>query len=191
VKRRLVKKVTPKITTPDPHGFHPEIRQIEQEIVAFFAEKTPEYTGRHPIVSAVMAYFYIRRSLTQQDLRKLTGFSAGAISKAVRQLVDINMIAREMIPGTHTHVYKMETLPFRSPSYLLQTEKTLEKLHKELKEMKDTLDVHSDEMRTFEGYSKVYGVITQLLQLISNVPRFMALIEDELGKFINQEKSKR
>ncbi len=183
--------MTPKITAPDPHGFHPEIRQIEQEIVAFFAEKTPEYTGRHPIVSAVMAYFYIRRNLTQQDLQKLTGFSAGAISKAVRQLVDINMIAREMIPGTHTHIYKMETLPFRSPSYLLQTEKTLEKLHKELKEMKDTLDAHNDEMRTFEGYSKVYGIITQLLQLISNVPRVMALIEEELDKFINQEKDKR
>lgn len=191
MKRRLVKQVTPKITAPDPHGFHPEIRQIEQEIVAFFAEKTPEYTGRHPIVSAVMAYFYIRRNLTQQDLQKLTGFSAGAISKAVRQLVDINMIAREMIPGTHTHIYKMETLPFRSPSYLLQTEKTLEKLHKELKEMKDTLDAHNDEMRTFEGYSKVYGIITQLLQLISNVPRVMALIEEELDKFINQEKDKR
>jgi DNA-binding transcriptional regulator GbsR (MarR family) len=186
-----VKKVTPKITAPDPHGFHPEIRQIEQEIVTFFAEKTPEYTGRHPIVSAVMAYFYIRRSLTQQDLRKLTGFSAGAISKAVRQLVDINMITREMIPGTHTHVYKMETLPFKSPSYLLQTEITLEKLHKELKEMKDVLDANGDEMRDLEDYSKVYGVIAQLLQLISNVPRFMALIEEELDKFMKQEKGKR
>jgi DNA-binding transcriptional regulator GbsR (MarR family) len=181
--------VTPKITAPDPHGFHPEIRQIEQEIVAFFAEKTPEYTGRHPIVSMVMAYFYIRRSLTQQDLRKLTGFSAGAISKAVRQLVDMNVITREMIPGTHTHIYKMETLPFRSPSYFLQTEKTLEKLHKELKEMKDTLDAHGDEMRDLEGYQRVYVIITQLLELISSVPRFMALIEEELDKFI--EKGKR
>jgi DNA-binding transcriptional regulator GbsR (MarR family) len=191
VKRRLVKQVTPKITAPDPHGFHPEIRQIEQEIVAFFAEKTPEYTGRHPIVSMVMAYFYIRRSLTQRDLRKLTGFSAGAISKAVRQLVDMNVITREMIPGTHTHIYKMETLPFRSPSYFLQTEKTLEKQQKELKEMKDTLDAQGDEMRDLEGYQKVYVVVTYLLELISSVPRFMALIEEELDKFIKQKKSKR
>lgn len=172
-------------------GFDPEIRQIEQEIVEFFAEKTPEYTGRHPIVSAVMAYFYIRRSLTQQDLRELTGFSAGAISKAVRQLVDMNMISREMISGTHTHIYKMETLPFRSPSYFLQTEKTLEKLHMELKEMKDTLDAHGDELRNLEGYQRVYAVVTQLLKLISSVPRFMALIEEALDKFIKQENGKR
>ena len=171
--------------------FDPEIRQIEQEIVEFFAEKASEYTGRHPIVSMVMSYFYIRRSLTQRDLRKLTGFSAGAISKAVRQLVDMNVITREVIPGTHTHLYKMETLPFRSPSYFLQTEQTLEKLHKELEEIKDKLDVHSGEMRNLEGYQKVYDIVEHLLVQISSVPRFMDLIEEELGKFIKQTKRKR
>jgi len=164
--------------------FDPEIRQIEQEIVEFFAEKASEYTGRHPIVSMVMSYFYIRRSLTQRDLRKLTGFSAGAISKAVRQLVDMNVITREVIPGTHTHIYKMETLPFRSPKYFLQTEQTLEKLHKELKEIKDKLDVHGGKMRNLEGYQKVYDIVKHLLVQISSVPRFMDLIEEELGKFI-------
>jgi len=171
--------------------FDPEIRQIEQEIVEFFAEKASEYTGRHPIVSMVMSYFYIRRSLTQRDLRKLTGFSAGAISKAVRQLVDMNVITREVIPGTHTHIYKMETLPFRSPSYFLQTEQTLETVHKELGEIKESLDAHSDEMRSLEGYKKVYAIVTHLLKQISSVPMFMALIEEELDKFIKQEKRKR
>jgi DNA-binding transcriptional regulator GbsR (MarR family) len=171
--------------------FDPEIRQIEQEIVEFFAEKASEYTGRHPIVSRVMSYFYIRRSLTQRDLRKLTGFSAGAISKAVQQLVDMNVITREVIPGTHTHLYKMETLPFRSPSYFLQTEQTLEKLHKELKEIKDKLDAHGGEMRNLEGYQKVYDIVKHLLVQISSVPRFMDLIEEELDEFIKQEKRKR
>jgi DNA-binding transcriptional regulator GbsR (MarR family) len=171
--------------------FDPDIRQIEQEIVEFFAEKASEYTGRHPIVSTVMAYFYIRRSLTQEDLRKLTGFSAGAVSKAVRQLVGMNVITREIISGTHTHIYKMETLPFRSPSYLLQTEKTLGERHKELRDIKDTLDAYSSEMRDIEGYQKVYAVVTHLLEQISRVPRFIALIEEELDKFIKKEKKKR
>jgi DNA-binding transcriptional regulator GbsR (MarR family) len=174
------------VTVSQSTRFDPEVRRIEQEIVGFFAEKASEYTGRHPIVSSVMAYFYIRRSLTQWDLKNLTGFSAGAISKAVRQLVDINMITREVIPGTHMHIYRMETLPFRSPSYFLQTENTLEKRHKELKKMKETLDTYSEEMRRLEGYQRVYGVVTQLLGLISRVPRFMALIEEELNAFLKQ-----
>lgn len=166
--------------------FDPTIRRIEQEITGFFAEEASEYTGRHPIVSTVMAYFYIRRSLTQQDLRNLTGFSAGAISKAVRQLVEMNMITKEMIPGTHTHIYKMETLPFRSPRYLLQTEKTLDKLRNELKEIKDMLDTECEEMRNLEVYPKVYSVVTHLLEQLSNVPKFMALIEEELNQFIQK-----
>ena len=156
-------------------------------MAGFFAEKASEYTGRHPIVSTVMAYFYIRRSLTQRDLKNLTGFSAGAISKAVRQLVDINMITREVIPGTHMHIYRMKTLPFRSPSYFLQTEITLEKRHKELKEMKETLDAYGDKMRCLDSYQRIYGVVTQLLGLISGVPRFMALIEEELNAFLKQD----
>ncbi len=95
-----------------------------------------------------------------------------------------------MIPGTHTHIYKMETLPFRSPRYFLQTEKNLENLNKELKDMKTTMDVHSDEMQNLESYPKVYAILTQVIELISGVPKFMALIEEELDKFIKQEKSK-
>jgi hypothetical protein len=45
-------------------------------------------------------------------------------------------------------------------------------------------------MRNLEGYQRVYAVVTQLLELISNVPRFIALIEEELDKFISQEKGK-
>jgi len=158
----------------DPHGFDPEIRQIEQEIVEFFAEKTPEYTGRHPIIATVMAYFYTRRNLTQRDLQNLTGFSAGTISKSVRQLVDMNVITKEIIPGTHMHIYKMEKLPFSSARYFLRTEKLLEELEKELKEMKDTLDTHAEEMQNLKGYQKIYTIITQLLELMSSVPMFMA-----------------
>ena len=84
----------------------------------------------------------------------------------------------------------METLPFRSPGYFLQTQKNLEDLHKELKEMKATLDANSDQMRDIEGYQKIYAIVTQLVELISGVPRFMALIKEELDKFIKQRKGK-
>jgi hypothetical protein len=151
--------------------------------MGFFAEKLLN-TGRHSKAFVVMSYFHIRRSLTRRDLRKLTSFSAGAISKAVRQLVDMNVITREVILGTQTHIYKMETLPFRSPSYFLQTEQILEKLPKELNEIKGKLGAHGGEMWDQEGHQKAYVFVTYLLELISSVPRFMALIEEELDKFI-------
>lgn len=171
----------------DPHGFDPEIRRIEREIVEFFAEKSPEFTGRHPIVATVWTFFDIRRSLTQRDLQKLTGFSAGTISKSVRQLVDMNMITKEIVPGTHKHIYRMEKLSFASARYFLRMEKLYEEIEKELKEMKYTLDTHAEEMQDLKGYQRIHTTITQLLELMSSTPIFMALVEEELGKYIKEK----
>lgn len=174
-------------TSKTPQGFHPELRRIEEELVAFFAQKNPEYTGRHPIIAKVMAYFYTRKTLTQQDLQALTGFSAGTISKSLQQLVEMNFITKEMIPGTHKHIYKMEQLPFRSPRFFLKTENYLADLKKELEEMKETLDAQAEGMRHLEGYQSTYAAIAQLLELLSRVPVFITLIEEELEKYLKRE----
>ena len=166
----------------DTLDFDPEIRALEKEIVEFFATKASEFTGRHPITSKVMTYFYIRKELTQHDLQTLTGFSAGTISKAVRKLLNMNMITKETIPGTHKHIYKMEKLPFISPRYFLMTESFMDDIIWELKKMKKTLDDNREEMKKIETYHKSYETVTQLLRLLPAVPMFIENIEEELKK---------
>jgi DNA-binding transcriptional regulator GbsR (MarR family) len=161
-------------------NFDPKIRAIEKEIVEFFATKASEFTGRHPITSKVMTYFYIRKELTQHDLQTLTGFSAGTISKAVRKLLKMNMITKETIPGTHKHIYKMEKLPFISPRYFLMTESVMDNMIRELEKMKKTLDDNKEEMKQFETYHKSYETVTQLLRLLPTVSFFLDNIEEEL-----------
>ena len=166
---------------------HPELRRIEQDIVDFFAIKSPQFTGRHPIISTVLAYFYTRKQLTQKELQTLTKFSAGTISTTLRQLVEMNFIKKELIAGTHKHIYTMEKLPFRSPSYFLKTENVLEKYKKELEEIKEALDSKSEEMQHLEDYQNVYVITMQLIKVLSKVPVFMALIEKEMKKHMNEE----
>ncbi len=164
----------------DTSNFDPEIRAIEKEIVEFFATKASEFTGRHPITSKVMTYFYIRKELTQHDLQTLTGFSAGTISKAVHKLLKMNIITKETIPGTHKHIYKMEKLPFISPRYFLMTESVMDNTIMELEKMKKTLDDNREEMKRFETYHKSYETVTQLLRLLPTVSFFLENIEEEL-----------
>lgn len=166
----------------DPHGFDPDIREIEREIVEFFAAKSSEFTGRHPIVSTVMTYFYTRKILTQRDLQILTGFSSGTISKAVRQLLEMNVITKETIPGTHKHVYKMEKLPFISPRYFLRTESLMDEKIRELEEIQKTLDYNAEEMKNVEAYQQIYATVTQLLNLLPSISVFMEKLEEELKK---------
>ncbi len=160
--------------------FNPEIREIEKEIVDFFADKGAEFVGRHPHVSAVMVYFYIRKKLTQKDLRALTALSAGSISKAVRQLVKMNMVSQETIPGTHTKIYCMENLPFVSPRFFFATGKFIGKVEKKLKDMKTTLENNSKEMKVIEGYDRIYNTITQILNLLPLTEAFLAKLEEQI-----------
>jgi len=102
--------------------------------------------------------------------------------------MDMNVVTKETIPGTHKHVYRMEKLPFTSARYFGRARALDMEMEKELKEMKETLDTHAEEMKGLKGYRKIYTTITQLLELISTVPLFMALIDEEIGKFIKENK---
>lgn len=166
--------------TQDIQGFDPKVRAVEKEIVEFFALTSSEFTGRNPIVSKVMTYFCIRKNLTQKELRELTGFSSGTISKTVRQLLDMNVITKETVPGTHTHVYRMDKLPFVSPRYFLRTETVMETKILKLKEMKKTLEANKKEMEKFESYKKINLTVTQLLQILPTVSVFMDRLEEKL-----------
>lgn len=178
--------LTSKATSEPSLKTDTEILRIEKEIVNFLALKNSEYSGRDPIIATVMTFFYVRKDLTQQELRKLTGFSAGAISKALRQLVEMNFITREIIPGTHRHIYEMEMLPFRSPRFFLTTEKLIAEMEDELSEMKAELEAFPEEIKQLEVYKRMYGVVAQLIELLSRIPAFIGLIEEELDKFIKK-----
>jgi len=161
-------------------NFDPEIREIEKEIANFFAETGAAFVGRHPHVSTILVYFYLRKKLTQKDLQALTGLSAGSVSKAVRQLVKMNIISQETIAGTHTYIYCMEKVPFVSPRFFFATGKFIGNIEKELKDMKKTLDDNLQEMKDLEGYDRIYGTITQILRLLPLTEAFMTKLEEQL-----------
>jgi DNA-binding transcriptional regulator GbsR (MarR family) len=176
-------------TSPDPHGFDPEIRKIEKEIIKFFSAKAVELQGRHPIIATVMTYFYTRSNLTQRDLQIMTGYSAGTISKALRQLVDMNVITRNIIPGTHKHIYRMESYPFTSPQFFMRTENLLGNVEKDLMRMKETLDENAKEMQKLEGYQQMYATVTQLLKLLPLSTIFISKLEEELKNLSKNERA--
>ncbi len=161
-------------------AFDPEIRKIEEEIVDFISKKGSEFTGKHPHVTIVMIYFYIRKRLTQRDLHALTGLSAGSVSKAVKQLIDMNMITKDIIFGTHTHIYSMEKMPFISPRFFLATGRYIGNIEEELKEMKKTLDENKERMKELEEYDRIYNTITRILRLIPLTEVFMKILEKGL-----------
>ena len=151
-----------KTTKPDPHGFDTEIVEIEKELLDFLVDGMVNVSGRDSIVSRVMTVFYTRKELTQQDLQILTKFSAGTISKTVRQLIDMKTITKNIIPGTHKHIYRMDKLPYGSPSYIMSAGQMIEGMTGELKKMGEILETYREEMKDLEGFEPISSIISQL-----------------------------
>ncbi|UCC27655.1 MAG: winged helix-turn-helix transcriptional regulator [Candidatus Bathyarchaeota archaeon] len=163
-------------------GFDPEIRLIEKDIVAFFKQKGAEFGGKDPMFMAILAYFYVRERLTQQDLQNLSGFSAGTVSKVLRQLVEINIITKRMIPGTHKHLYTMDQPPVTFSQFYLPTERILLKYEDELKQIKAHLIAHTSEMRRIRSFSEVLAAVTLLQGSVHLVSTLIAEMKKEAEK---------
>ena len=183
--------MSPNTKYVDPHGFDQEIVQIEQDLLNFLVDGMVNVSGRDPILSTVMAIFYTRKELTQKELQILTKYSSGTISKTVRQLIEMKTITKNIIPGTHKHIYKMEQLPYASPSYLMNVGQMMSGMTDEVKNMKEVLDKYEEEMRDIEGFGKVYSIVSQINTVLTTVPTFMKILEKELKEYIDAENKKK
>ena len=171
-----------KITRNNLKAFDPEIRRIEKEIVTFFKEKGAEFWGKDPMFMTVLAYFYVREKLTQQDLRDLSGFSAGTVSKILRQLVEINVITKEIIPGTHKHLYTIDQPTGIFSQFFLPARKILSKCEDELKQTKARLIAHASEMRRTKGFSEMLAAVTLIQRSVHLVSTLIAEMKKEAEK---------
>jgi DNA-binding MarR family transcriptional regulator len=82
-------------------------KKIEQEVVSFYM-KAGAMVNLNPRMTEIFAYLRIYNSLTQEQLGHLTGISAGTVSTTLQVFLQTGIINRTMIPGTHTHLYRIK-----------------------------------------------------------------------------------
>jgi DNA-binding transcriptional regulator GbsR (MarR family) len=167
-------------------AFDPEIRQIEKEIVTFFKEKGAEFGGKDPMFMTILAYFYVRERLTQQDLQDLTGFSAGTVSKVLRQLIEINIITKRMIPGTHKHLYTMYQPSAVFSQLYLPAGRILLEYENKLKQMKAHLIAHSSQMERSKSFREILAAVTLLQRLVNLVFTLVAAMKEEAERRVEK-----
>lgn len=83
-----------------------KLRAIEKRLAAIIA--TFGYLkGRSAKVTKVLAYIYIRKEVTQQLLRDLTGYSLGTISTALQNLEQTSIVSKHPIPDSRRYLYRI------------------------------------------------------------------------------------
>ncbi|MFW9843774.1 MAG: hypothetical protein ACFFEV_04295 [Candidatus Thorarchaeota archaeon] len=84
------------------------LKKIEQELVVFY-RTIGKMIDLNPKRTEIFAYLKIYDTLTQAQLKQLTGLSLGTISTTLHLFLQTNIVTREMIPGTHKNLYKIKS----------------------------------------------------------------------------------
>lgn len=125
------------------HLYEGYIKDIEQEIIQFY-EKYADNLGRNSKISIMYAYLVIHDSLTQKQLKNLTKYSYSTISTGLAHLVQMRVVKKVLIAGTHTHFYKIPSNDFilfnyQPHSNIIERLNNLQELIKQSKKKCDLL----------------------------------------------------
>lgn len=158
------------------HLFSDKLRKYENKLVEFLLD-IAQSKRVNPKISMISSYLLIHESLTQKELKKLTGFSMGSISTILSVMTGTGTFQKERIPHTHTFTYsftgKLEDLTTRGieialstfgplETYLKNKKEELIKFIEQSKKGAQHLSNRIDELlETFEIYKIIFPILIE------------------------------
>ena len=82
-------------------------KNIEHELVGFY-RTVGEMVSLNSKATEIFAYLRIYDTLTQEQLRRLTGFSPGTISTTLQLFLETDIVSRQFLSGTHKNLYSIK-----------------------------------------------------------------------------------
>ncbi|MBD3214786.1 MAG: hypothetical protein GF311_19400 [Candidatus Lokiarchaeota archaeon] len=87
-----------------PHIYEGKIKEFEDRLIKFFVQ-AGKLKGQNVTFSTIIGYFLIHKSLTQDQVKELTGFSKGSVSINLSLLEDYGFLKKKLIKGTRKYLY--------------------------------------------------------------------------------------
>ncbi|MBD3228798.1 MAG: hypothetical protein GF329_11485 [Candidatus Lokiarchaeota archaeon] len=159
-----------------------DLEKIENFIIKGFKRNNIQF-GRDPVTAAIQATFFLYPKLTQKQLQKYTGYSAGAISQALKPLVE-NKIIEKKEPDdiTKPYIYKMPNmLEFTARTFLSIAETYLENKDIFLN-IRDGLEKIPDDLHDEPLYRNIHEYIRLIMKYIPLYKQLSQLVLEEIEK---------
>jgi len=160
----------------DKDTYDLNVRKIEKEIVDYLIQ-SPLYSTRNEITSRILIYIILRKEITQNILKDLTGYSSGKISQELNNLVDSGMIIRKKIDGIRKKVYTFESVEKISTTRVKNIITVMLKWENELGKMKNEMENKRSKLETMNGYKNIMNVIDFYLPAIKIYEKFAESLE--------------
>lgn len=152
-------------------SYQQNIRKIEKEIVEYLIN-SPIYSTRNEITSKILIYIILRREISQNLLKNLTGYSSGKISQELNNLVKSGMIIRKKLPGVRKKLYTFESVEQISTTRIKNIIAVMIKWQNKLDKMKTEMIAKQNKLGTMNGYDNILKVIDFYLPAIKVYGKF-------------------
>jgi len=159
----------------------PKIKEIEDQVIQFLVTNL-FYRYTH-YSATILAYFLTRKGLTQKNLQKLTGFSAGKISEELNRFIKIGYIERKK-SNKGQYIYNMPEIGQFFRNIFFGVKQKMVKWEKRIKEIRDELIVEQKDLRNLNGYYKITEAINLFVPIFDIYNTFMEQLDDIEKKII-------
>jgi len=125
---------------------------IERDIIEFIID-CPLFKFEKMKYAPIMAYFFTRKRLTQEKIKKLTGFSAGMVSEGLNYLLQEGCIKLKKVKGVRKRFYELTSIAYYNYLQLFRIFKSISELYTRLNVINDELEANKAELKNTNGYS--------------------------------------
>ena len=177
--RERIQKSLKKTDKVDIKG---NIADTETEIIDFVLD-CPLFIIEESRYALLMAYFFTRKQLTQNDLKKLTGLSAGMVSEGLNHFLQKGYIELLKITGVRKRFYMVPSIAFYSYLRFSQRFNSISMQYNQLKEIQDELEAKKEDLGDLNGFSAIQTRLKEFLEAKPLVDKLSVLFKDALDKF--------
>ncbi|TXT61353.1 MAG: hypothetical protein BAJALOKI3v1_790008 [Promethearchaeota archaeon] len=153
-----------------------KIRTYEKKLVKFLVD-IGKRKGTNETLSAIIAYLLIYKHLTQLELKKLSGYSRGAISENLKILVNYGFVHKKLIEGTRKYEYTIG----ESMAYVAKNVSIIKSLKAE--ELLKFVDKKISQLKKMDNQSR--NGLDLLSKRLEEMKEFCILLENILFKVIS------
>jgi len=165
--------------------FDDDIIAIEKDIFKFLMSYSL-FIGQKTTFTTIKIYFITRKSLTQEKLQELTGFSRGTISQELKKLISMALIEKTNVSNTGEITYLMKNPIIAFVHSFSALTSDISKFANKIDAIKDDIEKEKDLIENLHGFDKIYQLVNVLansipfsLELIKTLEKKLAIYHGE------------
>ena len=148
-------------------AFPPHLEKIIFEFIIFLVENE-DFSEYNPIFNHVYGHLGIRKTVTQDFLIKITGFSLSTISRNLNQALENELISATPKLYKKPRFYQLQSLSLSMTQYILNTDAIIFNWSSKFQRLLDNLD----ESKIPTMNSSFYMIKSKIESLIQQISQF-------------------